>query len=191
MRRALVVVICAALLVALVVANRLIPDQDQMLRPISTDGVIGRTTHTPAFDLEVHTVTAGRTLIEKGGFGDPEHTSGMFLLVWADLTGVDEPVTLDTAYLRTADGHRYDATDAMSFESLDQTGSDPGLTRYGAIGFELPPYRIAGARLVVGQAAGQNRLGAQADIDLRISADAGRRLAGRTGPVTYSRAVYR
>lgn len=191
MRRVLVLVICTALLVALVAANRLVPDQDETLRPISTDGVIGRTTHTPAFDLKVDTITAGRTLAEKSGFDGPERTSGVFLLVWADLTGVDKPVTLETAYLRTADGHRYDATEAMSSGSLDQTGSDPGLTRYGAIGFELPPYRIAGARLVVGQAAGQNRLGAQADVDLRISADAGRRLAAQAGRVTYSEAAYR
>jgi len=191
MRRVLVAVICAALLVALVVANRLIPDNDQTLRPISTDGVIGRTARTPAFEIKVDTVTAGRTLAENGGFGDPERTSGVFLLVWADLTGVDKPVTLDTAYLRTADGPEYDATDAMSFGALDQTGSDAGLTRYGAIGFELPGYRIAGSRLVVGQAAGQNRLGSQADVDLRISADAGRRLAAQTGRVTYSEAVYR
>lgn len=192
MRRALVFVICAALLVALVAANRLIPDYDQKLRPINTDGVIGRTTHTPAFNIKIDTVTAGHWLAQKSGFDEPEHTSAIFVLVWADLTGVDKPVTLDTAYLRTADGHRYDTTDAMGFEALDETGSEPGLDRYGAIGFEVPPYRIAGARLVVGEAGGENRLGPQATVDLGITPDAARRLVAQAPRiVTYSRAVYR
>lgn len=192
MRRALMLVICAALLVALVAANRLIPEYDQTLRPINTDGVIGRTTHTTAFDIKVDQITAGHWLAQKNGFDKPERTSAIFVLVWADLTGTDRPVTLDTAYMRTADGHRYDATDVMSFESLDQTGSEAGLDRYGAIGFEVPPYRIAGSRLVVGDAGGQNRLGAQATVDLGISADAARRLVARAPKIArYSRAVYR
>lgn len=186
------IVICAALLVALVAANRLIPDYDQKLRPINTDGVIGRTAHTSAFDIKVDSVTAGHGLAQKNGFAKPEHTSAMFVLVWADLIGTDRPVTLGTAYLQTADGHRYDTTDAAGFGSLDDTGSEPGLDRYGVIGFEVPPYRIAGARLIVGEAAGENRLGAQATVDLRITADAARRLVARAPKVaTYSQAVYR
>lgn len=192
MRRALLVVICAALLVALIAANRLIPDYDRTMRPISSTGAIGRQVHTNAFDIKVDRVTVGRSLAEKDGLDEAERTSGLFVLVWADLTGVDKPVTLDTAYLRTADGHRYDATDAMEFGALDEAGSEPGLTRYGAIAFELPPDRLAGARLIVGQEAGENRLGAQADVNLGLSASGARRLAARApAVVTYDQPVYR
>jgi len=193
MRRALVAVICAALLVAVVAANRLIPEYDRKMRPIGTTGAIGETVRTSAFDIKVDRVTVGRSLAEKDGLGDErERTPGLFVLVWADLTGVDQPVTLDTAYLRTADGHRYDTTDAMGFGSLDETGSDPGLTRYGAIGFELPPYRLAGARLVVAPQAGENRLGPQAEVDLGLSADGARRLVAQAPAVVrYDQAVYR
>lgn len=193
MRKVLLTVISAALLVALVAANRLIPDYDRMMRPISTAGTIGREVRTNAFDLKVDRVTAGRSLAEKNGVSDDrERTSGLFVLVWAELTGTDKPVRLGTAYLRTADGHRYDTTDAMGFGSLDEAGSEPGLTRYGAIGFELPPDRLAGARLVVGPVLGDNRLGSQADVDLGLTPAATRRLVAQApAVVAYDEAVYR
>lgn len=191
MRRVLVTVICAALLVALVAANRLVPSDDDMVRPITAYGTIGRMVHTTAYDIKVDRVTAGRGLAEKGGFDKPEHTSGVFLLVWAELTAADRPVSLDTAYLRTADGHRYDTTDAIGFGALTDSDNQPGLTRYGVIAFELPPYRVAGARLVVGPSF-EARLSAQADMDLGLSADAARRLVAQAPKVvTYSKAMYR
>ena len=193
MRRALVAVACAALLVALVAANRLIPAYERTVRPLGTTGTTGQRVHTNAFDITVDRVTVGRSLADKDGLGDkPEHTPGVFVLVWADLTGVDRPVTLDTAYLRTADGRRYDTTDAMGFGALNEVGTEAGLTRYGPIAFELPPDRLAGARLVVAPDGGENRLGAQADVDLRLSAAAARRLVAQAPAVVrYDGSVYR
>lgn len=191
MRRMLLTVICAALLVALVAAGRLVPSDDDMVRPLTTTGTIGQTVRTTAYDIKVDRVTAGRGIAEKGGLGKPQHTSGVFLLVWADLTSVDKPLSLDVAYLRTADGHRYDTTDAIGLGALTDSETQPGLTRYGVICFELPPYRVAGARLVVGPAF-ESRLSAQADVDLGLSADAARRLVAQAPRVaTYSSAVYR
>lgn len=193
MRRALVVLACVALLVALVAANRLIPAYERTVRPLGTTGTIGQRVHTTAFDIKVDRVTVGRSLAEKDGLGDkPEHTPGLFVLVWADLTGIDRPVTLDTAYLRTADGRRYDTTDAMGFGSLDEDGTQAGLTRYGPIAFELPPGRLAGAHLVVAPEAGGNRLGAQADVDLGLSAAAAQQLVAQAPAVVrYDGSVYR
>jgi hypothetical protein len=192
-RRAVIAFICAALLVALVAANRLVPSYDQETRPISTSGVIGERVRTSAFEIKADHVSVGHTLQEKDGLGEkPQRTNGLWVLVWADLTGVDEPVTLDTAYLRTTDGHRYDTSDRMGIGSLDETGSEPGLTRYGAIGFEIPPNRLAGARLVVGPVGGENRLGAQADIDLGLTPALTRRMVADAPPVAaYDGAAYR
>lgn len=192
MRRALLIVICAALLVAVVAANRLDLSTDDQVRPITTTGTIGQTVRTADYDIRVDRVAAGHWLVDKSDdLTKPAHTSGVFLVVWADLTALRKPVTLNTAYLRTADGHRYDTSGLMDFVgSLNQTDSQPGLTQYGAIGFELPPYRLAGARLVVGPAASA-RLSAQADVDLGLSTDAARRLVAQAHIVSYDKAVYR
>lgn len=193
MRRAVIAFICAALLVALVAANRLVPTYDQKMRPISTSDEIGGPVRTRSFDITVDHVSVGHELAEKDGIGDrPIRTDGLWVLVWADLTATDRPVMLDTAYLRTADGHRYDTSDRMEIGALDQTGTEPGLTRHGAIGFEIPPAQLAGAKLVVAPAAGENRLGPEADVDLGLTPGLARRMIAEAPQrVTYGDAEYR
>lgn len=191
MRRVLLTVACAALLVAVVAANRLDLTSDEMVRPITTTGTIGQNVRTADYDIKVDRVAAGHWLVDKTDELDtPAHTSGVFLLVWADLTARNRPITLKIAYLRTTDGHRYDSSGLMGLDSLNETDSQPGLTRYGAIGFELPSYRVAGARLVVCPAYSA-RLCAQADVDLGLSGNMARRLVGQARTVSYGKTVYR
>lgn len=191
MRRVPLLLICAALLAAVVAANRLVPSSDEMLRPITTTGTIGEDVRTDDYDIKVDRVAVGHWLVPADDdLAQPAHTSGVFLVVWADLTAARRPITLENAYLRTTDGHRYDVSDAMQLDSLNQTAAQPGLTQYGAIGFELPPYRLAGARLVV-EPSYAAELDAQADVDLGLSANVARRLIAQAHVVSFRKPVFR
>ena len=161
-----------ALLALVLAVHRLEPDRDQELRPLAVEGERGRPVDAGAFTIEVQRVTTARTVISRSGLGgvQPLTTGGTWVLVWATATARREPLELLGSYLVTRDGHRYAATERLGGvgRTLDGTTLEPGIARHGAIVFEVPHRRLAGARLSVSDQPPPNRLGYEARIALGI-----------------------
>ncbi len=172
----------ALLLGVLVIAvHRLVPDKERELAPLPTEGSIGRPVDTGAFTIEVEKVTAARAVARTDPLTEgPElDTAGIWVLVWATATAQREPLELTGSYLVTGHGERYAATTRLGGigSTLDGARLAPGIPRYGAIVFELPARRLAGARLSVSDQGPPNRLGYEARIDLGIDERKARALA--------------
>ncbi|MGW4641863.1 hypothetical protein ACWEN6_25325 [Sphaerisporangium sp. NPDC004334] len=173
MRRAIVGVLTAALLLAGIVAvRRATPDADAKYAPIASVGEMGEQVNTAAFQLRVDRVQLGRSVRLEDAYGllgQPKSTAGVWVVVWATVAATTEEVTVQGARLRTADGAEYLASSVSG--TLDKTALAPGMPSYGPILFEVPPGRLAGAALevTVHSVKSLDHLGPAAAVDLRLS----------------------
>ncbi|GII77647.1 hypothetical protein Sru01_26290 [Sphaerisporangium rufum] len=173
MRRALLGLLTGALLLAAIAGvHRAMPDITRRYAPIATDGEIGREVDTTAFRLRVDRMQVARTVRFTDDLnlpGPARTTRGVWVVVWATAAATTEALQLQGARLVTADGSAYLA--ASLRDTLDKADLQPGIPAYGALLFEIPADRLAGARLAVTphSVAGLDLLGPAADIDLGLS----------------------
>jgi hypothetical protein len=172
------------LLVAGIVAGvELRPAEDERTDPITTNGRLGEPVDTGDFELTVEKVRVTHALTFDDGFtsGPALRSKGVWVVLTATLVGGSNPVTYDDARLETPGGYAYELsgrTDS-SLTLTDDVRIGPGIARRGAIVFELPPDRLAGARLRLGMASADRRLGPEALVDLELDAATTRRLVDR------------
>ncbi|WP_020574367.1 hypothetical protein [Actinopolymorpha alba] len=183
MRRVGAAALSALLLIAVVVANRQIPDPDRRLAPIATEGKVGEDVDTGGFAITVEKVQVTRKLAE-GGFspGPPLTTDGIWLVLTATLTGNWKVATYDSAELRTPDGTIYLVSERPSTTNrlTEDYNTEPGIPRRGQIVFELPPDQLAGAVFRISGL--DTRLAPQAVVDLGLDAATARRLIRSAAP---------
>ncbi len=164
------------LAVGVLAANAAVPDWQRKYRPLATRGTVDEVVNAGPFTMRVDRVELARSLASGSLTGSGQlPTPGIWVVVWARMKVHEEPTSASSVALLTRDGHRYRASDRPDLQRLlNEQSLEPGIGRYGAFVFEIPPERLAGARLLVSTALVPT-LGPQARIDLGLDAE---RLAG-------------
>jgi hypothetical protein len=175
------VLIGIILLVAAVYAQSLVLTSEQKDDPLTANGAAGDVVRTDPFEARVEGVQAARTL-QITGTPDPVVADDglLFLVVKVSATAPKRPIQLTTAYLVTADGLRFDATERVRERlTLGYKWVQSGWWSTGSYFFEVPPSAVAGARLsIVGGAPKLfgDQYAAEASIDLNLSPAKAQRL---------------
>ena len=135
-------------------------DQNALDAPLTARAAAGMTASTGRFSARLAKVVAARSLRLLTTGTDGGHvtikksarvgTPDIFLITTISATSPGEPIRLANAWLRTADGLEYAATDRIA---RDFTRADRPV-QYGwwvdiAFVFEVPPQAIPGASVVV------------------------------------------
>ncbi|MFI6321883.1 hypothetical protein ACIBG8_30415 [Nonomuraea sp. NPDC050556] len=152
-----------ALVVAIGVAQRLIPDADRIYQPIASHGGMKEDVAAPPYTLRVDGVELGRTLTVGE---ERKTTQGVWVVLRMTGTATQEAVRIGDATLVTRDGTRYGASDRLL--GFDFAQLEPGIPRSGSLAFELPWASAEGAVLHVDQGV-MGALGPAVDIDLAVT----------------------
>jgi len=145
--------------------------EETLLDPIRSTGRIGQVVATPRFRVQVQRVEAARSLRASSvaPTAAPVRTDGVYLVVRVRGTSVREPLALRWVRLETPGGYVYRdgprRTAAQDFPPTFQ----PMIWDTVVYVFELPPRRLAGARLVLGEGGLLPQLTAAAEIDLGLT----------------------
>jgi hypothetical protein len=103
--------------------------------------------------------------------GEVSHTDQTYVVVTVETTARTRPQYLTNVELRTRDGRRYDPRPEWS--TAEPPVTQPGFSSRGVVVFEVPPDRVAGAKLFVGPSEGEvTRFDAAVRADLGLDADA-------------------
>lgn len=198
MRRVASVLLAVALAAAAVAVQAGRWNYERAYGPFAKHGRIGQEVSEPKFSVKVEQVESAHSVrIPADRFGTSKEQNvpagGVFLSVIATVRARRSPAQTWTALLRTRYGD-YAATDkfgggAMSRPSvttLNWVQLQPGMPRYGAYVFDVPPRALRGARLIVSDRDGEadfghfrddpERLSGEVQIDLDIDAARARRL---------------
>lgn len=147
--------------------------------PIPNHGTVGHVVSNRVFSVVVDRVDVARSLASdsrSGGGTTATPTPGIFLVVYLRARSRREPLRLGHVRLTTRDGLHYAESGRVSVFTRNSDTVEPMLWTKATYLFELPKDRLAGLHLIVGQSDLVDQLSAEADIDLRISGDAARRL---------------
>ncbi|GLZ14654.1 hypothetical protein Acsp04_48890 [Actinomadura sp. NBRC 104425] len=160
-----------ALLAAAMWLYDLTPEvESRQLDPIRDTGRIGQIVTNPRFSVQVQRVAAARSLASATPrTRPPVRTEGVFLIVHARATSKREPLRLQTAQLETPGGYVFRKDPRPSVSLGPDPTFQPLIWDETAFVFELPPRRLAGARLVVGEGGLLPQLSAAAEIDLGLT----------------------
>jgi hypothetical protein len=183
-------VVSAVLTVALMAAAMWLYDRKPHLKagalhPLLTEGSIGSVVTTRDFSVKVGGVVVAAA-IQKPDFPTPQvmKTPGLFLIVQAQDRSERRPFTPGHVRLVTRGGVAYQESGRAALPSAGDT-LQPMLWTPVTYIFEIPKDRLAGARLVVGEADLLNQLSGETDVDLRIDADRAAQLSAHPTP-TYA-----
>jgi hypothetical protein len=151
-RKALAAVASIALLALAMWLYARLPTDEERQGPITTEGRPGQDVRTAEFTVRVRDVRLARSVAGRyPSLGDkPIGTKGIFVIVYATVTSLNTPIQLDYAELRTADGLSYDATGRLDLGIANQKAFQPLFATPRVFAFEVPPDKLAGARLVAG-----------------------------------------
>ena len=172
MNRPLTVVVCLLLAVGIAVLQHFVVAKDKMVDPISTSGSAEEPVVTDDFTLDVDRVDLSTSLRATDNLGDPAEpveANGVWVLVWARMTAERTTMVHFPAELRMKDGTTYFEPSWFP-DAMERATLSPGLPLYGAFVFEVPEEKIDDPSLIVTHAPGfESRLGAQADVDLKLT----------------------
>lgn len=179
------VALALVLLVAIGVAQRLIPDADRIYRPIASHGELRQDVAALPYTLRVDGVEIGRTLTIDD---ERKTTQGVWVVLRATATATKEQARLGNVALVTRSGAQYGVTDRLL--GFDAANLDPGIPQSGTLAFELPKGQVEGAVLRVTNARYASihqlngALGPAVEIDLALT---GSQLAAAAETVTVER----
>ncbi|GIH73041.1 DUF4352 domain-containing protein [Sphaerimonospora thailandensis] len=184
-RRITAAVIGIALAAAAVYAQTFALSFEQRTSSLTYKGRIGEVVATGRYNVKVASVTAAHA-VDTQDYSDnvtKVGTSNLFLVVDVSATAAREPMqvaALNPPVLLTEDGRRYRPTDKVA-QSLTffNRWIQPGFWISGVLVFEVPKDAVPGARLVfipAGSAIVMDNFAPEAEIDLGLSDEAGRRL---------------
>jgi hypothetical protein len=138
--------------------------------PITTSGRIGAVVDNRDFSVKVDRVDVARS-ITKSSFPTPKvmRSPGLFMIVHLNIKSNQKPFQAGHVRLITRGGVTYDETGRAAISAFGDGDHEPMLWAPTTYVFEIPPDRLAGARLVVGGSALLNQLSAETSVDLGIS----------------------
>lgn len=181
--------VSAVLSVALLLAAMWLFDRKPHLKagalnPLLSKGRVGEVVTTRDFSVKVGSVQVAAS-IQKPSFPKPEvmKTPGLFLIVLAQARSERRPFDLGHVRLITRGGVAYQESGRAALPSSGDT-LQPMLWSPATYIFEIPKDRLAGARLVVGEADLINQLSGETDVDLGIDGGKAARLSAHPSP-TY------
>lgn len=132
------------------------PDYRERYRPMATDGPVGQTITTRDFRIKATKVLVGRSLVAKlftTGLktGTREvRTDGIWVVVIAQVGATREALsTVPYGYLHTRDGSRYRTDTELAGTMIKDDAIPLGPMHTTHFVFQIPPDRLAGARLDV------------------------------------------
>lgn len=152
--------------------------------PLRSRGHIGAVVGSREFSVKVGRVDVA-SAIQKPDFPKPlvMKSLGVFVIVQAEVRSEHRPIQVGHVRLVTRGDVTYDETGRMKLPEAD--GSfEPMLWKPATYIFEIPKDRLAGIRLVVGEANLLDQLSGETDIDLRVDGAKAARLAAHP-PATY------
>jgi hypothetical protein len=140
--------------------------------PITTSGRIGAVVDNRDFSVRVDRVDVARS-ITKSSFPTPKvmRSLGLFMIVHLNVKSNQKPFQAGHVRLVTRGGVTYDETGRAAIASFGDDDYQPMLWAPATYVFEIPPDRLAGARLVFGGSALLNQLSAETSVDLGINGD--------------------
>jgi hypothetical protein len=155
------------------------------LKPLLAQGHIGAVVTTGDFSVKVGSVVVAAS-IQKPDFPKPQvmKTPDLFVIVQAQARSEHRPFQLGHVRLLTRGGVAYQESGRAALPSSDGM-LEPMLWTPATYIFEIPKDRLAGARLVVGEADLLNQLSGETDVDLRIDGGKAARLSAHPTP-TYA-----
>lgn len=152
-RGALAVLVSIGLAMAAVLIQKAKPpDVSNALAPsVKVQGALGEPVHLREGDLRLSNIRSAQTLQAGSGVTSQKAaTAGVWLVVDYRFTPARKAESMDVT-LYTRDHTEYPATDrAGSTATSDSIYGPPGFTTKGVIAFELPPQKLAGSSVVVG-----------------------------------------
>jgi hypothetical protein len=153
---------CVLLAFALAVTT---PDPAQDVRRRWSSAGVQAWAATPDVSARVTSVAVVRTA--DRGYGEAFESAQALVVTGLDVEVRHRVALLSEVYLEAADGTRY--APRSEFASAGLARTQPGFTRHATLVFEVPPRRLARARLVVD--AGPASVDAYADairVDLGL-----------------------
>lgn len=151
--------------------------------PIRTTGATAEEVVNPVFSLKVERVDVARSLKTSSSLlARPDiGTDGVFVIVHLRVKSNTEPFRLQSLRLETPGGYRYGSADRIGLSDVVASSYEPLIWEDAVLTFEIPPSRLAGARLVIGEFRLLKQLSAETAVDLGIDKAEAARLA-RTAP---------
>ncbi|HEX6471946.1 MAG TPA: hypothetical protein VF069_22825 [Streptosporangiaceae bacterium] len=146
--------------------------------PLQTRGRIGEVVTNDVFSVRVDRYDVAATVTRKFGNG-PDIADGIFVVVRFRARAEREPFAMGHVRLETRGGLSYDEGGRGGFFGDAEKTYQPMLWTPGTLLFEIPKDRLAGSRVVFGQADPLNQLSAEAVVDLGIDKATAARLAAR------------
>ena len=185
-RRALNLVLCLGLIAAIFFVQRFIVANDALVEPVATAGAQGSVVSSRAFEAEVTGVDVTSEIEVTGSvLGDAEKVpaNGVWVVVWARVTALEDTMHGVSAELRMADGVVYEER-GWFWASLDRGTFSPAIPQRGAFVFEVPPDRLDGPTLVLTHRPGyEERLSSRVEVALDgVGAEPGPEAVVLTGP---------
>ncbi|GII85319.1 hypothetical protein Ssi03_33090 [Sphaerisporangium siamense] len=149
-RRLLAAVVGVALVCGAVYTRSIELTPDELNDPLTTSGGMGDALVTGQFTTRAEKVEFARSVRVKRTYStDDAPTDHIFMIVKVSATAPRRPIQL-AAHLVTADGARFDTTDRVeTTATFAYKWVQSGWWASGLFFFEIPPARVAGARLVV------------------------------------------
>jgi hypothetical protein len=154
--------------------------------PIRTTGTMGEEVVNPVFSLKAERVDVARSLKTSSSLlARPDiGTDGVFVIVHLRVKSNSEPFRLQSPHLETPGGYRYGSADRIGLSDAVASSYEPLIWDDAVLTFEIPPGRLAGARLVVGEFRLLRQLSAETAVDLGIDRAEAARLV-RAAPEGY------
>ncbi|WP_214413847.1 hypothetical protein [Sphaerisporangium fuscum] len=151
-QRILMAVLGLALVAGAVYAQTFVLGVDQLDDPITRSGGLHDEVNADLFSARLERVEFAKTVrVKKTYSSEDAATDQVFLVVKVGATAPRRPIQL-AAHLLTADGLRFEPTDRVpSSATLAEKWVQPGWWRSGLYFFEVPPDKVAGARVVVSE----------------------------------------
>jgi hypothetical protein len=140
--------------------------------PITTNGRIGAVVANRDFSVKVDRVDVARS-ITKSSFPKPKvmPSIGLFMIVNLNIKSNQKPFQAGHVRLVTRGGVAYGETGRPAISAFGNDDYQAMLWSPATYIFEIPPDRLAGARLVVGGSALLDQLSAETSVDLGINGD--------------------
>lgn len=151
--------------------------QADLQKPIAGSGRIGSVVANDVFSVKVDKVDVARS-ITASSFPKPEvmPSLGLFVIVHLQIKSNKKPFTPGHIRLTTDGGLSYDESGRARLPSVNND-YQPMLWAPATFIFEIPPDRLAGARLIVGESTLLNQLSAETAIDLGMHGERAARLS--------------
>ncbi|MFC4530215.1 hypothetical protein [Sphaerisporangium dianthi] len=143
-------VIGIALAIGAVCLQTFVMTADEKAAPLTVSGGKGEILASDHFSARLEQIEFARSVRVKRTYTTDEvATDQIFLVVKVGATTPRRPIKL-VPYLVTADGLRFNATDKINeTATLTDKWIQTGWWRSGLCFFEIPPGKVAGARVVV------------------------------------------